>query len=449
MEDHQTSPNYLPTSLAGADGIALAWVEAGQLRPHGRRARTHSRKQIEQIAESIRAFGFAVPILVDEQQRILAGNGRLEAARLLGLDKVPVVILAHLDAAQKRAFVLAENRLAELAGWDRSVLKAELQELVALDLTFDLDVIGFDDAAIDAIVLGDPDVAKADGIPHVPQTAITRPGDLWLLGDHRLLCGNSLDEASLRAVLGDEQARAIFTDPPYNCRVNGHVTKAGGHAEFAMASGEMSDDEFMRFLGSVWAQAKIALVPGGLAYVCMDWRNTRHLLQACEDNGLDLLNMIVWDKVVGGMGSFYRSRHELIFLARKPGAQHTNRIELGKHGRDRSNVWSYEGMSGTGEDKRRLRALHPTVKPAVMVRDALLDCTKRGELVLDLFAGSGTILIAAEMARRRACAIELEPRYCDVAIERWESFTGNEARAADTGKTFAETRRTRTAAAAE
>lgn len=449
MEDRQTIPNTLPIGLVGAEGIALAWVEVERLRPHGRRARTHSRRQIEKIAESIRTFGFAVPILVDEQQRILAGNGRLEAARLLGLDKAPVVILAHLDAAQKRAFVLAENRLAELAGWDRSVLKAELQELAALDLAFDLDVIGFDDAAIDAIVLGDPDVEKTDRIPDIPQTAVTRPGDLWLLGEHRLLCGNALGEDSLKAVLGDEHAQAIFTDPPYNCRVNGHVTKAGGHAEFAMASGEMSDDEFMRFLGSVWAQAKIALVPGGLAYVCMDWRNARLLLQACEDSGLDLLNTIVWDKVVGGMGSFYRSRHELIFLARKPGAQHTNRVELGKHGRDRSNVWSYEGMSGTGEDKRRLRSLHPTVKPAVMVRDALLDCTRRGELVLDLFAGSGTILIAAEMAHRRACAIELEPRYCDVAIGRWEAFTGKEARMADTGKTFSETRHARTASAAE
>lgn len=436
MKEDRTTP----ASVVGVADIALAWVEVDMLRPHGRRARTHSRKQIAQIAESIRTFGLSVPILVDEKGRILAGNGRLEAARLLGLQKVPVVMLAHLNDLQKRAFVIAENRMAELAGWDRSVLKAELDELVALDLTFDLDVIGFDDAAIDAIVLGDPATSTANAIPEAPELAVTRPGDVWLLGEHRLLCGDALDGASLKSVLGDEQARAIFTDPPYNVPVRGHVTKAGRHAEFAMASGEMSDEEFTEFLGRMWAQASTALVPGGLAYVCMDWHHARHVLQSCEDNGLDLVNLIVWDKVSGGMGSFYRCRHELIFLARTAGAQHTNRVELGRHGRDRSNVWSYEGMSGMGEDKQHLRSLHPTVKPAAMVRDALLDCTRRGELVLDLFAGSGTVLIAAEMARRRACAIEIEPRYCDVAIRRWEAFTGKEALLASSRQTFSKTR---------
>jgi len=435
-----TATRNINSNPPGMEGITLTWLEPDKLRPLGRRTRTHSRKQIGQIAESILTFGFSVPILVDEQQRILAGNARLEAARVLGLEQVPVVVVSHLDPAQKRAFVIAENRLAELAGWDRSVLKAELQELAELDLAFDLDVIGFDDAAIDALVLCDEDGGGADAVPDAPQTAATRLGDLWALGDHRLLCGNALETASLETVLGDEQAQAIFTDPPYNCSIPGFVTKSGQHAEFAMASGEMSSEEFTAFLGCVWDQAARARVPGGLAYMCMDWRNISPLLQGCDQHGFELLNLIVWDKVQGGMGSFYRSRHELIFLARKPGAPHTNRIELGKHGRDRTNVWAYPGMSGAGHDQKHLRSLHPTVKPAIMVRDALLDSTGRGDIVLDFFAGSGTIFIAAEMARRRARAIELEPRYCDVVINRWESFTGKEARLSSTGQTFAEAR---------
>lgn len=435
--DHLRDINSNPP---GMEGITLTWIAPDKLRPLGRRARTHSRKQIGQIAESIRTFGFSVPILVDEQHRIIAGNARLEAARMLGLEQVPVVVVSHLDPAQKRAFAIADNRLAELAGWDRSVLKAELQELVELDLAFDLDVIGFDDAAIDALVLCDEEGGSADIVPEAPRIAVTRLGDLWQLDEHRLLCGDALEITSLEAVLGGDQARVIFTDAPYNVRVQGHVTKSGHHAEFAMAAGEMGDEEFTQFLRRVWGQVSHALVPGGLAYLSMDWRHAKHLLAGYEEHGLELLNVIVWDKVHGGMGSHYRSRHELIFLARKPGAQHTNRIELGKHGRDRTNVWAYPGMSGAGHDQKHLRSLHPTVKPAAMVRDALLDSTGRGDIVLDFFAGSGTILIAAEMARRRARAIELEPRYCDVAINRWESFTGKEARLSSTGQTFAEAR---------
>jgi DNA modification methylase len=442
MPAQHDSSSTTPVSTPG-NTLAFSWVPIGDLRPYGRKARTHSRKQIGALAESIRTFGFSVPILVDDQNRILAGNGRLEAARSLGMINVPVVMLSHLDAAQKRAFVLAENRLAELAGWDRSVLQAELQELADLKLDFELDVIGFDDAEIETIVLGgvgEAEEARANAVPPTPQAAVTQAGDIWQLGDHRLICGDALDAATLVKVLEGEEAAAVFTDPPYNCRVQGHVTKAEHHREFAMASGEMSDIGFTQFLGKVWEQIECALRPGGLSYVCMDWRHMRHMLDALEDKHLEQLNMIVWDKTSGGMGSFYRSRHELIFFVKKIGAPHQNRVQLGKHGRDRANVWAYEGMSGAGGNKAQLRELHPTVKPVAMVRDALLDSTRKGDPVVDLFMGSGTTLLAAEMSGRKARGIEIDPCYCDVTIARWEAFTGREARLAATGRNFNEVR---------
>lgn len=338
--------------------------------------------------------------------------------------------------------------MAELAGWDKDILRAELRELADLKLDFELEVIGFDDAAIETIILGgvgDVETARADVIPAPSADAVTRPGDVWQLGDHRLICGDALQSETLTVLLGDEAAAAVFTDPPFNVRVDGHVTKSGRHREFAMASGEMTDAEFTGFLGKVWAQIEQALVPGGLAYVCMDWRHMSHLLEGLVGRELEQLNLIVWDKVHGGMGSFYRSRHELIFLVKRQGGAHQNRVQLGKHGRDRANVWSYEGMSGTGDGKARLRELHPTVKPVAMVRDALLDSTRKNDIVLDLFNGSGTTLLAAEMAGRRGRGIEIDPGYCDVAIARWEAFTGREARLAESGKTFAETRSERAA----
>lgn len=428
--------------------MTLTWVAIGDLKAHGRKARTHSRDQIIKIAESIKTFGFSVPIIVDDANRILAGHGRLEAARSLGMEKVPVVALSHLDEAQRRAFIIAENRMAELAGWDRSVLKAELEELSSLNLDFDLEVIGFADAEIEAIVLGGHEEADAaDKTPPLPETPTSREGDLWLLGDHRLLCGDALDPKSLETVLGGEQAWAVFTDPPYNVAVQGHVTKRGAHREFAMASGEMSDADFTAFLAKVWAQLEQGLVPGGLAYVCMDWRHVAHVLKSVEERAFEQLNLIVWDKQSGGMGSHYRSRHELIFLMKRTGDAHTNRVQLGKNGRDRSNVWSYPGMSGAGAEKAHLRGLHPTVKPVAMVKDALLDCSRKGDVVLDLFSGSGTTLLAAHMVGRRGRAIDLDPIYCDVGIARWEAFTGQEARHAETGETFTRMRVERAAAA--
>ena len=435
-------------AFTASDELRLQSVPITSLKAYGRKARLHTRDQIQKLAESIRTFGFSVPILVDDDERILAGHARLEAARLVGMTHVPVVVLSHLNPAQKRAFILAENRLAELAGWDRDALRVELEEITALDIDFNVAVIGFNEAEIDAIVLGGVgNGEQGNDTPEAPHLPVSAQGDLWLLGEQRLFCGDALDPSSVARVLQGDVARVDFTDPPYNVPIAGHVTSNRSHGEFVMASGEMSDDEFIAFLASTLDRIVEALAPGGLAYVCMDWRHLRHVLAASEGKGLELLNLIVWDKKTGGMGSFYRSRHELIFLMKKSGEKHTNRVELGRNGRDRANVWAYEGVGGFGAQKAKAREMHPTVKPLALVRDAILDSTARGDVVLDLFSGSGTTLIAAHESRRRGRAIELDPKYADVAVIRWQDFSGCEARLAETGETFLEVRNRREQAA--
>ncbi len=414
-------------------------VAPSSLAAFGRRARTHSKDQIAQIAKSIKTFGFSVPVLVDEIDKVIAGNARIEAAIQLGLSEIPVVTLSHLDAAQKRAFILAENKLASLAGWDNAVLSLEFKDLLDLEIDFELDITGFADPEVDALVFGQDEGERRSAVAQ-PVTATSRVGDLWLLDRHRVMCGDSTDKEAVSRLLSGEQARTVFQDPPFNVKIGGHVSGTGQHSEFVMASGEMSDNEFTGFLTQVFARTAESLVPGGLAYVCMDFRHMRNVLDAAGTNALKLLNLIVWDKGQGGMGSFYRSRHELIFLFARDGAPHLNRVQLGKHGRDRCNVWSYRGMHGMGPEQKRARELHPTVKPLALVKDAILDSTKRGDLVLDLFSGSGTTILAAHDTGRRGAAMELDPIYADTTILRWQEHSGKEAVLASTGKTFREVR---------
>ena len=448
----------MSTSLAGAPSgapdllnalaLKIDYLPPASLSALGRKSRIHSKDQIRSIADSIRAFGFAVPILVDEDQKVIAGNARLDAAVQLGLPLVPVVALSHLTRAQKRAFVIAENQLATLSGWDKEVLRIEFEELSALDLDFSLETTGFVEPQIDAIMFGRKGVSAADKHPPLPTEPASRLGDLWLLGEHRLLCGDSTSPDSLAALLNGEQARAVFTDAPYNCRVQGHVTGNSAHGEFVMASGEMTEEAFTEFLAKSLARIAEALIPGGVAYFCMDWRNAGNVLEAVKPTQMEFLNLVVWDKQAGGMGSWYRSRHELIFVFRTSGAGHLNRVELGKHGRDRHNVWSYPGVNGFGSEKAKAREMHPTVKPLGLVRDALLDCSARGDLILDLFSGSGTTIIAAHDTGRRGAAIDLDPRYVDTGVIRWQDFSGKEAVLAATGQTFRQVRAVRAAGAA-
>src|SRR5262245_40642547 len=414
------------------------------LRAHRHNARTHSQRQIRQIADSIRRFGFCNPILVDDDLTILAGHGRVAAAQILKLESVPTVRLSHLSEADKRAYVIADNRLAEKAGWDRSLLAIELQSLI--DIGFEVELTGFETAEIDllldeALEAGGLTPATDDDVPDKRNGApISRPGDLWILGHHRLLCGDARDPDCYARLLAGENADLVFTDPPYNVPVNGHVCGLGRvrHREFAMASGEMSEPAFTQFLATTLSLAVNASRDGALHFVCMDWRHLFELFSASRPLYDDVLNLCVWNKSNGGMGSFYRSKHELVAVFKVGTAPHINNVELGRHGRNRSNVWDYPGVNTFKAGRLDELASHPTVKPVALVADVLKDASRRADLVLDPFAGSGTTIIAAEKTGRMAHALEIDPAYADVIVQRWQSYTGKRACFATTGTTFEE-----------
>lgn len=408
------------------------------LRPAKRNARRHSERQISQIAASIGQYGFLNPVLVDAEGGIIAGHGRVEAARMLGLAEIPVLCIAHLTPAEVKAYALADNRIAENATWDAEDLRAEIAEL-SLQVDFDLELTGFTTGEIEVIIDGrKPADIKAEEVPTLDRRLATgvEDGDLWQLGAHRLYCGSSLDRRSFKAVMGGDQARMLFSDPPFNVPVAGHVGGLGKvqHVEFAMASGEMSASEFTAFLREVFALAASYSIDGAIHYQCMDWRHLREMLDAGEATYGSLLNMCVWAKDNGGMGSFYRSRHELVFVWKVGTAPHLNTVELGRNGRYRTNVWEYRGAIRTGGNSEL--ALHPTVKPVAMIIDAIKDTSKRGDIVLDPFGGSGSTLIAAEKSRRMARLIEIEPKYCATTIRRWQDLTGKDAILLATGESF-------------
>lgn len=408
--------------------------------PAKRNARTHSKRQVRQIAESIKTFGFINPVLVDGSGRIVAGHGRVEAARLLGHQTVPVLAISHLSEAELRAFAIADNRLAELAGWDKEILALELADLVTIDTSFDISVTGFAHAEVDLAIQGqEMSSDPADEVPEAPDPAdvISRTGDLWVLGDHRVLCSDARDRGAVRRLMGTETARVAFTDPPYNVPIDGHVLGRGSkHREFRCASGEMSATEFTVFLEEVLANLAAVSCDGALHYVCMDWRHLGELTTAGGRVYSELKNLCVWNKTNGGMGSMYRSKHELVFVFKCGRAAHVNNVELGRFGRYRSNVWDYPGVNTWRKGRTRDLADHPTVKPILLVADAIQDASNRGDIVIDGFGGSGTTLIAAERIGRRARLVEIEPRYVDVTIRRWQELTGKIAVHADTGAAF-------------
>ena len=417
------------------DAFQIEKLPIVSLRPWARNARTHSKKQIRQIARSIEAFGFTNPVLIDAERSILAGHGRVAAAKRLGLEEVPCVRLDHMTPAQKRAYVIADNKLALNAGWDEDLLGEELGVLLELDTDFEIEITGFSVAEVDCLIEGlapeEPDDPEADRLPDpraVP--ARCRHGDVWQLGPHRLVCGDALNAETVDLLMAGETARMVFTDPPYNVPVDGHVGGLGKtrHREFAMASGEMTSTQFTRFLRTAFEGMARHSVDGAIHFVCMDWRHMAEMLEAGQGPYSELKNLIVWVKDNGGMGSFYRSRHELIFAFKVGSAPHLNSFELGQHGRYRTNVWQYKGVNTIKAGRMADLAMHPTVKPVQMIADAIKDVSGRGDIVLDLFAGSGSTLIAAEKTGRRARICELDPRYCDQILHRWEVCAKDAAR---------------------
>ena len=408
-------------------------IEVKLLKAWQKNARTHSKKQVRQIADSIETFGFTNPVLIDAENRILAGHGRVAAAALLGMVTVPCLRFEQMSEAEKRAYVLADNKLAMNAGWDEDLLAEELGALLEMpDLTFDISVTGFSIAEIDNLIdaaepeePGDP----ADDI--LPGEAPRRchVGDLWQLGAHRLVCGNALDDATVSLLMNGESARMVFSDPPYNVPIDGHVGNSGKtqHREFAMASGEMSASEFIAFLAAAFQNMADHSIDGAIHYLCMDWRHIAEIQAAGKEVYSELKNLIVWVKDNGGLGTFYRSRHELIFAFKVGTAPHINSFELGQHGRYRTNIWEYKGVNTMRAGRMDELALHPTVKPVQMIADAIRDASGRGDIVLDLFGGSGSTLIAAEKTGRRGYLMELDPIYCDRILERWEAYAKDDA----------------------
>jgi len=408
------------------------------LKPNRRNARKHSASQIAKLTKAIESFGFTAPIVLGTDEEILAGHARLEAARAAGLAEVPTISLAHLGPAEQRGFMIADNRLAELATWDDDILKLELTELKGFDLDFDLTDLGFDTPDLNRILFTgedgkvDQDLAE-DDVPQVATVAVTGVGDVWICGNHRLICGDArVAEVYSRLMPGGEMARVIVADSPYNVPVAGHVTKRGAdRREFAMGVGEMSVSEFTDFLAITLGHAVDRAVDGAIVYAFMDWRHMTEMLDAGRKAIGELKNLIVWAKPNAGMGAFYRSQHELVFVFKKGTAPHVNTFGLGEHGRYRTNVWSYPGGSGFHADRDEDLAMHVTPKPVAMIAEAILDVSHIDEIVLDPFGGSGSTLMAAQKTDRRARLIELDPLYCDVICRRFVANGGTAVREVD------------------
>lgn len=404
--------------------LEMKYRKLEELTPYENNARKHPRKQLRKLAANIENFGFIVPIIVDQKQMILAGHARAEAAKLAGLKEIPTVCIEHLTDVQKRAFILADNRLSQDASWDMDKLKTELEFLNGYDL--EIDLTGFETSELDLIFNEEVDNPEDEiETPPPEYQPITAVGDIWEMGPHRLICGDATQAETYEALLQGERVHMVFTDPPYNVAIEGHVKRkaALGTREFVMASGEMSEDEFTRFLRNFLTGTSACLTDGAILYVCMDWRHMKEL-QAAAQGLLEFKQLCVWNKESGGMGTFYRSQHELIFVFKHGEAPHTNNFELGQKGRYRTNVWAYPMVRSVAD---RAGISHPTVKPVALVADAIRDCSRRQNIILDPFGGSGTTLIAAEKVGRGARLIELDPIYCDMIVRRWEKFTGKKA----------------------
>lgn len=412
-------------------------------KPLGRETRRHPPQQLRKLAASIERFGFVLPVLVDAECRVVAGWGLVLAARRLGLAEVPAISLTDLPEAELRMLRLALNRIADDCTWDRKALALEFSEVLDLAPQLDLEIGGFEMGEVDVFLHGDGR-DQEDELPSIDAgtAPMTGVGDLWVCGEHRLLCGDALQAESYARVLGTERAQMLFTDPPYNVPIEGHVSGLGAvqHKDFANASGELSSPEFGTFLRSALGHAAIHSINGAVHYVCADWRHQRELVAVGDEVYGELLSLCVW-KTNAGMGPLYRSQHELVFVFKVGDGAHINNVALGRHGRHRSNVWDYVSqntLNGTAESKI---ALQPTVKPVAMIADAMRDCSKRGGLILDPFGGAGTTLVAAEQTGRRARVIEIDPTFVDVSIERWQRLTGSTAHHADTGRPFTPTDR--------
>jgi DNA modification methylase len=432
-------------ACAAAKPLQIVVRRIDELKPDSANPRSHSKKQIRQIADSITTFGFLCPVLVDADLNLITGHGRLRAGRQLGMTEVPTVRVDHLTPDQIRAFRIADNRLTENATWDDRLLAEQLRDLSLAGLDFDIEVTGFEMAEIDLRITaldGTPEQGNdpADVVPEVLPGTVSKFGDMWFLNRHRVLCADARDGAAFAALMGEEHAAIIFTDPPCKVPIEGCASDLGAihHRPFPMVSGEMDAPEFTAFLGQAFRNLAAFSADGSIHYICMDWRHIEELLAASHTAYSELKNLCVWVKDNRGKSSLYRSQHELVFVFKHGRNEDRKNIQCGQFGRNRSNVWHYaeaKSFVRSGADGNLL-ALHQTVKPVTMVADAILDCSGRGEIVLDAFLGSGTAVIAAERTGRRCYGLELDPRYVDTTVRRWQALTKGSARHAASGRCF-------------
>jgi hypothetical protein len=425
--------------------LVIEVVPIATLRPNARNARTHSARQIRQIADSICEFGFCNPILLDQDGGVIAGHGRIEAARLLGIQEVPAIRLEGMTEAQKRAYIVADNKLAQNAGWNRELLAAEFKYIAELDIDFDFKITGFEAAEIKVLLHGADSAdldATADDISRGDKagTPVTRVGDLWIVGEHRMLCGDPSAPQSFERLLGDARADMVFTDPLSNVRVNGHGgrRRAVGNPEFSAALGEMSEPEFTAFLKTVLGHLAGCSINGSIHFICLDWRYCFEVLSAGRAVYSELKDVCVWNTGSAGAGSLYRAGHQLIFVFENGRGPQVNNLKSGRRAHKRTNLWDYPRANLPREGRLGEPPISWGAKPVALVADAILDCSKRGGVVVDCFGGSGTALVAAEKTGRRAYVMELDRACVDLTVRRFEKVTGKKAFDAETGCGFAE-----------
>ena len=420
-----------------ASPLAVIYLATSLLVPHPQNSRLHSKADIKKLAAAILKFGWTNPILIDDDFNVLAGHCRLEAAKRLGLEEVPTICLSHMSAAEKRAYIIADNRMNEVVGkWDRGMLALECETIKLLEPDFDLSSTGFKIDEI-AIILDNAVTARNEvpPLPALQSAPVSMLGDLWWMGEHRLLCGDARDPAQFTLLMQDELAHIVIAPTPYNVPVSGHMVRRGQHREFVMASGEMSPPEFTDFLTTIFANLIRFSTDGSIHYLWMDWRHLTEMVEATAQY-TERKNVICWNKQTAGLGAFYRNQHELILVMKSGKGKHQNNFKLSQNGRHRTNVWDYPGLSGFTKDRSEQLKMHPCVQPVAMIVEALKDCSRKGDIVLDCFGGSGTTMIAAEQVGRKARLMELDPLYVDVAIRRWQADTGLKAFLGDTGLSF-------------
>jgi|TARA_R100001244_G_scaffold6593_1_gene7761 DNA modification methylase len=418
----------METGLSKNAQLKIEYRPISSLSRYENNAKTHPKTQIKKIAASIKAFGWTNPLIVDPEGTILCGHGRFEAAISLGMKTVPAITLEHLSEADRKAYIMADNVIAEQAGWSKQTLASELSGLA--EIGYELELTGFDTLEIDTLLsLDDPEEPVDDDVelPTDNGEVVCRLGDLWEIGDQRLIVGDARDPNVYERLLGSERVQMVITDPPYGCRIENNVSGNGKvkHEDFVMGAGESSLAEFaMTLLRPAFKCIAAHCASGAIAFVFSDWRAAPHVLDAASGIFYETKQLIVWAKTNGGQGAFYRSAHELIYAFKVSDGTHINNFKLGEGGRYRTNVWTYAGANVFRAGRMQDLADHPTVKPKKMIGDAMLDCSRRGGIVLDAFAGSGTILCAAAATGRLGRAIELDPKYADVTLRRLLEQTG-------------------------